>query len=161
MFKYFLIAACVATTLAADVNIPFEWCSDPNVNGGYLPGPTSLQVPECLSLPCALEIGQNVTVKIGVYVDAPVTSLPTYVSVGTEDYAFGMDPFDACLFIGDGVCPDARGFYDIVLHFTLDTEGLVAGKLTTVYARITDQDEVPVACGAVSTTFLEQSVDFE
>lgn len=150
MFKLILIAACVATCIAS--SIPFDLCED-HLGSGYLPGFSNLEVPECIATPCNLQLGQNVTIILTISVGAPVTILPVYVVVTTDDMGFGMDPFDVCAAMATG-CPQVAGTYKITLPITIQDEALVAGKATTVRARIDDQDNVTVACGSITTTFL-------
>lgn len=151
MFKFFLIAACVATAMAT--SIPYELCPTPEGTAGTLPGPVSFAIPQCSGLPCSIAVGQPVTLLIGIYVDGPVNSLPTkaFLTVGDHDeFEYALPTGDACSAIPTG-CPQAAGNY--LITFDTALQGVNPGTDAIVRVKINNDAGRVIACGIVSTTF--------
>lgn len=152
MFKFFLLAACVATCFAT--SIPFDPCYDSQTpNPELLPAPVSINIAECPGIPCGFAIGQNVTVVINVYVDKPVTTIPVFTSIQLGNYGFALDPFEGCSHIAVG-CPKTAGHYNLIIPTTLEEEGVVAGEEVVVRMRFNDDIGGVIACASVTTTFV-------
>lgn len=150
MYKLFILAACVATAMAA--SIPFDKCPNTNGTEGFMPEPVSFAIPECSGFPCGVAVGQNVTLLIGIYVSEAVTSLPVKASVTVSGYTFEfpLPNGDACAAIPSG-CPQVPGNY--LVTFPTPLTGVDSGTTATVRVQIDNQSGVPVACGSVTTTF--------
>lgn len=145
MFKFAVLAALVACVAAID--IPFDTCSG-------LPGPTSLNVPECDSLPCQWSAGDEFTANIVIETTGPVENLFTIVTITHNGFERGwpLPNGDACYALASGSCPLTAGEHTI--SFPVVLEGLPTGE-STIRVDITDEAGNHVACGSVTTTIDE------
>lgn len=125
--------------------IPFEYCEE-----GY-PGPTYFDIPECSSIPCAIRVGDEFTVNIGIYVKSAVKRLPVRATVTTEKgvFDFPLPSGDACHAIENG-CPQEAG--DYLLTFPIKVQGVEPGTTATIRVQIDDDSDDVVACGSITTT---------
>lgn len=143
MFKFFLIAAFVACAFAN--NVDFEECPG-------LPAPISFGIPECNSDPCVIRVGQTITLVIGINVASQTTSMPVTATVtsGGVSFDFPLPTGDACAAVSTG-CPLTPGNY--LVTFPVTIAGVNAGTETSVRVQINNQNNAPIACGSITTTF--------
>lgn len=134
-----MFLAFVATVVAA--RIPFDLCDK-----GY-PGPISVDIPECSSMPFDIHIGDEFTVNIKIHVKRAVQMLPVRVTIFTDGQTaqFGGD---ACGTIENG-CPKEAG--DYLISYPVQIDGFKPDTMATFRVEIYhDLDDV-AACGSFTT----------
>lgn len=144
MFKYVLVAALVAVASANYIDV--TPCPGQ-------PEARSLNIPECTSSPCVVEVGQTLTLIIGVDIAEQTTSMPVSVIVtsGGREFPFDLPSGDACAAVPNG-CPLSAGSIASVV-FPVTIAGVNPGDETNVRVHINNQNGNTVACGSINTTF--------
>lgn len=150
MFKLLLLAACVASTIAA--SIMSKPCPDPANKDQFLPEPITFASPECVGLPCNVPLNTPVTFLFGIHVDQAVSNLPTKATLRTTDMEVDFTlPFnDACQGMPAG-CPRGHGNY--LATFPTQLTGSASGTNATFTLTVSNEEKQVIACGSVSVGF--------